>query len=473
MGWPLASDFQTIVTRAPGLSSGSRARPTGSNCQVCVSPSTSRNVIAPAVASTETTWTCVWLYRSATSVFGDALVRGRIGGPRRLPGGPGDALGEGLMTGVSTGRPPGSSGAARAEHAARTRATKRHLFFISTAVYSRPVGKPRAGPVDWRVPRDRPMPPVPPPLRVAIVGAGSMAREHARAFAAVPGITVAGIHSRTRPRAEALARELGIPHVCDSLGELHGRTEAGLAVLAVSEPAMKAVALAALDFPWTLLLEKPPGLVPEETEEIAGVARRRSRDVRVALNRQWIGSTQAAIQGLREHDGPRFVKVQDEQSLAQAAAIGHPPDVVRNWMFANSIHLVDYFRYLARGEVRRVDHLQPWKGEQTDVLLARLEFTSGDVGLYEAIWHAPGPWAVTVTVPRRRWELRPLEQLTTQVLGERPVAVPPGVWDAEFKPGFRLQAQHAAEAARGGASPLPTIGDALRTMRLVRALYPA
>ena len=29
------------------------------------------------------------------------------------------------------------------------------------------------------------------------------------------------------------------------------------------------------------------------------------------------------------------------------------------------------------------------------------------------------------------------------------------------------------EAARGGASPLPTIDDALGTMRLVRALYPA
>lgn len=309
------------------------------------------------------------------------------------------------------------------------------------------------------------------PLRVAIVGAGNMAREHARAFAAVPGVTVAGIHSRTRARAESLASELGITHVCDSIEELHGRADAGLAVVTVPEPAMKAVALASLELPWTLLLEKPPGLVPEETAEIAARARQRGRDVRVALNRQWIGSTQAAIDGLRAHDEPRFVKVQDQQSLAQAAAIGHSPEVVRNWMFANSIHLVDYFRYLARGVVQRVDHLQPWQGEGTQVMLARIQFASGDVGLYEAIWHAPGPWAVTVTVPNRRFELRPLEQLTTQALGERPVAVPIPAWDGEFKPGFRLQAEHAATAARGGASPLPTIDDALGTMRLVRALY--
>ena len=312
-----------------------------------------------------------------------------------------------------------------------------------------------------------------PPLRVAVVGAGSMAREHARALAAVPGVTVAGVHSRTRERAEALARDLGIPHVCDSIEELHGKTGAALCVVTVPELAMKSVALAAIEAPWVVLLEKPPGLVPEETEEIAAAARRHARDVRVALNRQWLGSTQSVIDGLRGIDAPRFVRVQDQQSLAQAAAIGHPPEVVRNWMFANSIHLVDYFRYLARGDVRRVEPLQPWKGEHTGVLVARIEFSSGDVGLYEAVWHAPGPWAVTVTVPKRRWELRPLEQLTTQASGERPVSVPPQAWDTEFKPGFRLQAEHAARAARGGHSPLPTIDEALRTMRLVRALYPA
>ena len=41
--------------------------------------------------------------------------------------------------------------------------------------------------------------------RVAIVGAGAMAREHIRAFADVPRVTVCGIHSRTREKAEKLA----------------------------------------------------------------------------------------------------------------------------------------------------------------------------------------------------------------------------------------------------------------------------
>ena len=42
-------------------------------------------------------------------------------------------------------------------------------------------------------------------VKVAFVGAGYMAEEHMRAFAGLPGVIIAGIHSRTRARAEKLA----------------------------------------------------------------------------------------------------------------------------------------------------------------------------------------------------------------------------------------------------------------------------
>ena len=43
-------------------------------------------------------------------------------------------------------------------------------------------------------------------LRVAFVGAGYMALEHLRAFAACPEVELVGIHSRSTHRAEALTR---------------------------------------------------------------------------------------------------------------------------------------------------------------------------------------------------------------------------------------------------------------------------
>jgi predicted dehydrogenase len=309
-------------------------------------------------------------------------------------------------------------------------------------------------------------------VRVAMVGAGSMAREHIRAFGSVPDVVVVGIHSRTRVRAESLAKELNVAHVCSSVPELFERTRADLVVVAVPELSARSVSEACFDFPWAVFLEKPAGYNLADAEAIQAPARARHRRVWVGLNRRFLSGTQAMLADLRKTPGPRFIHVQDQQSLAAAAAVGHPPEVLANWMFANSIHLLDYLSLLGRGGVKSVRRIWPWQGTASTVVLAAVEFHGGDQGLYEGIWNGPGPWAVTVTTPARRWEMRPLEQAAFQNAGERrlqPVEV--HAWDREFKPGFRLQAQQVIQALRGEPSSAPTLEQAMETMRLIAAVF--
>ena len=310
------------------------------------------------------------------------------------------------------------------------------------------------------------------PITVAIIGAGSMAREHIRAFLDVPDVTIAGIHSRTRARAEALVAEYGIPLVCDTIEELYEKTRADLVVVTVIETAMNEVSRACFEFPWTALLEKPPGLNLEDAESIYSSATAHERKVLVALNRRFLSSTRAALADLAQSDSPRFIHVQDQQNLEVAASIGHAEVVVRNWMYANSIHMIDYFRAFGRGRVTEVVPVFSWSPETSRIVAAKIEFESGDTGLYECIWQGPGPWAVSVTTSEKRWEMRPLEQATFQVAGERrqnPVEV--HAWDQEFKPGFRLQALMAVAAAVGEASDSVTLDEAMETMRLINSIY--
>jgi predicted dehydrogenase len=311
-----------------------------------------------------------------------------------------------------------------------------------------------------------------PRCAVAFVGAGAMAAEHARAFAAVPGVELVGIHSRTRARAKHLAREAGIAGVFDSIAELHERTQADLVVVAVPAIAMKDVALECLARPWTVLLEKPAGLGVAEAEEIASAAEGRERPVLVGLNRRFLASTRAVLEDVARSDSRRYIRVLDQQSLAEARAFGHPEAVVRHWMYANSIHVVDYLSLLGRGPVESVERVLPWSSHEPGVVLAAVRFASGDVGVYEGIWNGPGPWAVMVESAEKRWELRPLEHAAFQLPGERElVSVPPHHWDREFKPGLRLQAEHAVSAALGAPSDVPTIDESLRTMRLIETIF--
>lgn len=307
-------------------------------------------------------------------------------------------------------------------------------------------------------------------LSVSFIGAGGMFREHAKAFAAIDGVVLGGIHSRTRGRAEAAAAEFGIAVVAESIDELFERTRSQVVVVAVPELSLESVASQAFRYDWTCLLEKPAGYNLEQAEAIAAAAT--GKRVYVALNRRFNSSTHSVLAGLTDAGGARFVNAYDQQSVADALAIGHPPAVAANFMYANSIHVIDLIRVFGRGGMRSVRPVVPYDPDRPGVVVARIEFDSGDLALYQGIWDGPGPWSLTVTTPRARWELRPLERASVQRKGERALTpIDPDPADTKFKAGFLRQAEQVVAAVRGASSSAPTIHDALESMRLVGAIF--
>lgn len=87
----------------------------------------------------------------------------------------------------------------------------------------------------------------------------------------------------------------------------------------------------------------------------------------------------------------RYIPVLDQQSMAEARAHGHPEAVVRKFMYANSIRVVDYLSLLGRGAVESGGRQLRWNPRDPDVVLATVRFASGDVGVYEGVWNGPGP----------------------------------------------------------------------------------
>lgn len=308
--------------------------------------------------------------------------------------------------------------------------------------------------------------------RIAVVGAGAMAREHIRAFRDIAGVEIAGIHSRTRARAEALALEFGIPTIADSIPELYDATQAALVVVAVPELSATPVLQACFERPWTVLAEKPAGFNLRDADAIARSAAERKRRAYLAVNRRFLSSTRATLADLETIEGERYIHVQDQQDQATALKAGQPAEVVKNWMYANSIHVVDLFRVFGRGNVADVEVVRRYDPAKPGTVLAYLRFSSGDCGVYQGIWNGPGPWAVTINTPARRYEIRPLEQLSTQNRGERVLTrIDPHPWDTSFKPGFRLQAQAAVDAALGRPTILPTLEEGLESMRLIQRIF--
>ena len=193
----------------------------------------------------------------------------------------------------------------------------------------------------------------------------------------------------------------------------------------------------------------------------------------MALNRRAYSSTRAALSQLSDADGRRFIKVLDQQDQVAARSLhGQPELVARNYMFANSIHVIDYFRVFGRGSILAVTPVVAWNSEAPNLVIAKVEFSSGDVGIYEGIWDGPGPWGVSVSTPAKRIELRPLEQGSFQLRNSRTqVPLELSEDDKKYKPGLRFQAEQALLALRDEPAQLADIEDSLQSMKLVADIF--
>lgn len=307
--------------------------------------------------------------------------------------------------------------------------------------------------------------------KVAIVGAGYMAQEHAKALASIDGVVLVGVCGRNRERAKALADAYGMP-VYHSISQMFSETRADAVVVTVNELSAPQVCAEVFRWPWVSLLEKPVGVDLQVAGSIADERRRAGARAFVALNRRSYSATRMALRELADHDGPRLISVLDQEDQEAARAAGQPEEVVRNWMYANSIHLIDYFTFMARGDVVSIEHAAPWTPAAPNVVVATIRFSSGDVGVYQAVWNGPGPWSVTVTDSMIRVEMRPVERLAVQRRGERKLAeIEPDPIDSAYKPGLRYQAEQLILAVRGHETSLATLDDAMRSMELCAKIY--
>ena len=120
----------------------------------------------------------------------------------------------------------------------------------------------------------------------------------------------------------------------------------------------------------------------------------------------------------------------------------HPVEVKRNWMTANSSHVIDLAFFVGGAPSQMSSYTSgelSWHKPSCFVGAGVTE--KGILFNYQANWDAPGRWAVEFQTPLHRIYLKPMEQLQLQDKGSvkvYPVEIDDHL-DKEFKPGFYLE----------------------------------
>ncbi|MBC7723759.1 MAG: Gfo/Idh/MocA family oxidoreductase, partial [Burkholderiaceae bacterium] len=123
-------------------------------------------------------------------------------------------------------------------------------------------------------------------LRVAMIGAGSIAAKHLRAYADNPVVDLVAVHDINFGRAAERAEEFGATHAYRTLAEVLDNPEIDAVSVCTWNDSHAELAIASLDAGKHVLLEKPLSKTVAEAEAIAAAVARSGRHLQVGFVRR-------------------------------------------------------------------------------------------------------------------------------------------------------------------------------------------
>ncbi len=226
-------------------------------------------------------------------------------------------------------------------------------------------------------------------LRIAVIGVGMYGRLHALACRQHPLVELVAVEDRDPERADAVAREVGVPAYRD-VAALLDEQEIEAVIVATPEQVRREIAVLCARAGKHLLLEKPLAPTVEECDAIVEAVRASGVTALVDLSLRFdprYAAVKEAITAGRLGDLITVVAKRNG-TIVGARHYGRWTDL----LLSTAIHELDLLRWYA-GPIERVSaeatfRHSPYEGLETAVF-ATLRFTGGAIGLLETSWARP------------------------------------------------------------------------------------
>ncbi len=334
------------------------------------------------------------------------------------------------------------------------------------------------------------------PLRIALIGAGVMGRQHCQHLNDLPEARLCAV-ADPGPQAAAFAAECGVPHFADHRRMLdEGRPQA--VIVATPNTLHVSTALDCIAAGVPVLLEKPVGVHLDEVRELVAASRNAAVPVLVGHHRRHNPLIVRARELVRDGSLGRLTTVtalwqlQKPDSYFDVAWRREPG---AGMLFTNLIHDLDLLRHLC-GEVAEVQAItgngvRGFANEDSAAILLR--FANGALGTLTGSDAVAAPWSWELDSGENPVYPRQADQPCYLLAGTRgALSIPqlrlwhyagPGAgWhqpllsrEEGFQPAeaLRRQLEHFVHVVRGQAAPLVSAADAGNTLALIEAIQRA
>ncbi|MCE8043975.1 Gfo/Idh/MocA family oxidoreductase [Halomonas daqingensis] len=331
------------------------------------------------------------------------------------------------------------------------------------------------------------------PLKIALIGAGAMGRQHAGYLAKEPAAALVAIAD---PFSPALAEETGIRHFTDHR-EMLDRVRPDAVIIANPNDLHVATAIDCLERGVPALLEKPVACSREEASRLIAAQRHHGVPILVGHHRR---HNPVAERAKAIIDAGRLGRLATVTGMWQTRK---PDDYfAMEWrrrpgagvILINLVHDLDLLRHFC-GEIRAVQAItqNALRGfEVEDSAVIQLEFENGALGSLTGSDGVVSPWGWDQNVNEVPLYAKHLDQSCYFLAGsEGALAVPQlKLWRYGEQRGWQhqltceshrfpeesaqqRQLAHFLEVARGQAEPLVGVADAARTLAVIDAIQEA
>ena len=309
-------------------------------------------------------------------------------------------------------------------------------------------------------------------MKVAFIGSGNMAKEHAKVFSRISDVEIVSVQSPTKDNRGKFSAEFDIPSF-SSISDLYEATQPDALIVCVPPDKVGEILKTTLQYPAFQLVEKPVGLNTNELNELIRIELEIHDSPRVyaALNRRHYASVLELKRRISISEQSIHLTIIDQEDVIEARNYGHNSAVLENWEFANSIHLIDLALFLCRGEISNMEITKEWDRYSPSVKLANIQFDSGDTCFYQGVWNRPAPWTITASMNEGYYSLKPIEVLEVILPESRMPQKIIEISSSDFKVGLMEQALSFISATKNQSFSLPSLRECLPTYELIDRIY--
>lgn len=222
-------------------------------------------------------------------------------------------------------------------------------------------------------------------LKAAVIGVGSMGRNHARVYREMEGVDLVGVADQNAPTAAKVGSAFTAPHYTD-YQQLITECQPDLVTLAVPTMLHYEIACDLIERGIHVLVEKPITSTLEEGEKLVALARTKGVVLGVGHIERFNPAIMELRRRLREGMVGRIYKIQTQRLSPYPARIRDAGVVIDL-----ASHDIDLMRYLMDEPITRLygETLKSINSDREDMFNGLVRFQGGAVGVLDVNWITP------------------------------------------------------------------------------------